>query len=646
MEQKLTQTDLQTMLNAEQVETRLEAVRAFKQIAEFPESLFVKALGDNDWRVRKEAVLWFLQLPEAASRNTILLEQLQHPENAGLRNAAIEILISLGRQAIPDLTSELPRANAEVRKFIVDILGEIGSLGAIQHLLPVLQDEDENVRYAAVETLGKLRAIDAVEPLLELLKSADTGLAFTVFAALSSIGAGVPAKPLLGYCADPLLRKTVFNCLGKIGDPDGIQSLFEGLADPLRKVREAAVLGLGSLIRQVDDQVLLEAFKGQSLQACQPLIELLTHQDGQMRAAASQILSLFPSPEVIDQLLPLLAEERLRADLLVAFRRIPKALFYGLFAADLSIKDAAPVALELLTAEDPQLRFAAVMTLGKIGQVSAAALLGDRLNDDLLEIKEAAVEALQQLARLDAEVVVRCVCPYLESADAQLRMLVVRTLGQLDSTAGEDCLLMALKDSSAQVRCEALRGLNGGNSQRLFSGLTLALTDEVADVRRLAAEALGVFPADQANLVLAHAGEDSDPWVRMAAISAFREGEPQQLQAVIDRGLADPVGLVVIAALEAALGLLPGSAAVKFLAALDHQDEEVVRTATRLLVAVGDAESVLADPRSPVRLYALAEIAQADIDTWRPLLEKQLSAEVDPAVRSELEQLLRRSVEG
>lgn len=650
--------ELQAKLQDVQVEPRLEAVRALTQLDEFPEELFVQALGDADWRVRKEAVSWFLHLPDSGARIGFVLRQLQHPDNAGLRNAAIEILIGLGTQAVPELTTQLAISDAEVRKFIVDILGEIGSSSCIKELLPLLRDADENVCYAAVETLGKLRATEAVGPLLELLDSAATGLRFTIFEALSSIGIGVPAERLLPYCRDRLLRKTVYSCLGRIADPEALPALLEGLSDPLRKVREAAVSALGALIVSLDQPAVQSVIGPLAVETRPQLVELLSHQDLEMRTAACHVLSLMPDPETIEQLIPLLADEELRPQVVSAFKRIPaaflsnrlsaavpaeKAVFWIYLAGELQLQAAAPLAIRMLTSEDPQLRYASVLTLGKIAHIPAATLLTDALADAVPEIQNAAAAALKQLAEVDAEAVIDAVSPYLDSSDADLRLLAVRTLGGLVSERVEDCLLMALKDFSAQVRCEALRGLNEGNSQHLLTGLTLALTDEVADVRRLAAEALGVFPAEKMITLLFHAVEDPDPWVRMAALRAVRGGTPQELQAIIARGLADPVGLVVISALESAVRLLPDRAEETLTEALEHQDEEVMRAAIRLLLAAGFSVQVLSHRLQKVRLSAVSELPLADCAGWKELLEERGRAEEDPAVRQAIAGALRRS---
>ena len=221
----------------------------------------------------------------------------------------------------------------------------------------------------------------------------------------------------------------------------------------------------------------------------------------------------------------------------------------------------------------------------------------------------------------------------------------MRTLGGLETDAVEKYLLQALKDVDSQVRCEALRGLAGHCSPRLFSGLSLALTDEIADVRRLATIAIGGFPAERSTPVLQHALDDEDPWVRMEALRAL-SGDSEEVQEIIERGLADPVGLVVIAALEAAARLLQAAAAPILRDALEHDDLEVCSTAVQLLFDPSAAEELLNHPRSEVRLKAVQEYAKFIERPYLLMLERQLEKEADSQVRQAIETILRSSTAG
>lgn len=656
----MTDKELEALLKDPSVDTRLQAARTLSGLEVFDEDLFLLALGDDDWRVRKEAISCFMGQPNAVSQIDLIIDQLHNPDNAGLRNAAIEILISLGPKISKAMLARLDSENAEVRKFIIDILGEICHSGCSVELLKHLHDEDENVRYAVVETLGKLGSTETIDPLLELLPSAALGLQFVIFEALTSIGKGVPATRILPYAENALLRRAVLTCLGKLEDPAAIPVLLQALSDPMRKNREVALLAFGHLIKSLSDKECPEV-DPQSDQIVDQMYDYLRHDNLEFRRSACYILSLFPDVATISHILPLLAEEELRADVVAAAGLIPQVIWRSFVNETTLGDDNAPfliyllgelgdplieeLALAALQSENPQYRYVAVTALGKIGACNAIVAIGDLLADTDSDVCKAASSALSSIGNKEPAAVIKTVSPYLEAATAELRLLAVRTLGGLETDAVERYLLQALKDVDSQVRCEALRGLAGHCSPRLFSGLSLALTDEIADVRRLATIAIGGFPAERSTPVLQHALDDEDPWVRMEALRAL-SGDSEEVQEIIERGLADQVGLVVIAALEAAARLLQDAALPILRDALEHDDLEVCSTAVQLLFDPNAAEELLNHQRAEVRLKAVLEYAKYIERPYLLMLERQLEREADPQVRQAIENILRSSTSG
>ena len=174
---------IQRQLESPDCEMRIAATKQLSRLPEPSMELFTVCLGDSDWRVRKVAVEIFCHLDSPEKFIPDLIKLLHHSENAGLRNAAIEILIWLGSHAVTALQHEILKPDVEVRKFVIDILGEIGGFRCAPALISSLEDADINVRYAAVETLGKLRFEAAVEPLFELMSDPDPGLKFTILQA-------------------------------------------------------------------------------------------------------------------------------------------------------------------------------------------------------------------------------------------------------------------------------------------------------------------------------------------------------------------------------------------------------------------------------------------------------------------------------
>ena len=654
--------DLEILLMDDQVDKRLDAIRQLSLMETFRQDLFLLALGDKDWRVRKEAISLFLRQPDAGLRAAVIIEQLQHPDNAGLRNAAIEILISLGAQGLPQLISKLETSDPEIRKFIVDILGEIGRPACVSALLPYLNDKDENVRYAVVETFGKLSAESAVNDLLDLLETSETGLRFMIFESLASIGSGVPVERILPYCEDRLLRKAVFTCLGRLGDVLAIPTLVNGLSDPLRKTREVALLSLGQLISRQEKCLECPTLANQADAFQEHLLPYLHHADLKYRRAAAFSLSLTPNLSTLEHILPLLADEEIRGDIISACRCFPVDLFAQLLESvtvendlaiylificgELKCGTVEPLAMQGLSSDNPQLRYASVMTLGKVEATNAIVALGDALADDSSDICHAASEALRQLGVRNIQAVITTIAPFLESDDASLRLLAVRTLGGLPLEEVEDYLLQALKDVDPDVRCEALRSLKGGSSQRLLSGLTIALTDESPAVRRLAAAALESFPTDKVMSIIDHVLDDHDPWVRATAINTLQVGDEQGLLSLLAKGVNDSVGVVQIAALETLARLFPDQSQQYLLTALVDEDIDVVRTAVSLLLKAGQVELLIKHESSKVRVATISALRLQGAANWKQLIELQLADENDPSVRQAIDKVLKQGTAG
>jgi HEAT repeat protein len=120
-----------------------------------------------------------------------------------------------------------------------------------------------------------------------------------------------------------------------------------------------------------------------------------------------------------------------------------------------------------LQSRDPSVRLRAVRALRDLGAAARFALpdLIAALNDPDPEVRRAAVNAVQAVQPADAppsELLVRSIALDLQSPDAGIRLLAVRTLGRFGRRAG--------------VVAESVQGL---------------LADPDPDVRRAAADALG-----------------------------------------------------------------------------------------------------------------------------------------------------------
>ena len=114
-------------LNSPDEESRLQGLHDLTScdVSEALPLIFA-AFGDESWRVRKQAIDLFMSMPISRELIGEVIELLHAEENAGLRNAAVEILTRMGRHSVPMLLDQVNCPDHDVRKFIVDILaGEL-----------------------------------------------------------------------------------------------------------------------------------------------------------------------------------------------------------------------------------------------------------------------------------------------------------------------------------------------------------------------------------------------------------------------------------------------------------------------------------------------------------------------------------------
>jgi HEAT repeat protein len=656
--------EIQALLASAQEEERLQGVRLLvAQGLDAQGQTLLRCLGDASWRVRKEASELFLEWPGAGSLAGEVIELLHAHDNAGLRNAAVEILIRLGRQAVPALLEELHCSDADVRKFVLDVLGDIDDDTGIGAMVAALGDADQNVRSAAAENLGKLRAAAAIPALLTSMESGDLWFRFTILAAIAQIGAPMAVEPLLRYREDPLLRKALFDCLGKIGGLESLEVLGQGLLDRMRNVRAAAALALVRIGRKLATAV------AASLQHLPPgpvgeaLSELLQASDPEVRFAAIQLLRWWGRPSCAPQLLALLDEEALRqpaAEALIALgpaaaeALLPRwttasareRTYLAYLFGQTRLATAAELLAEALSSPEAELRMVAAQGLGRLESTPAFGALLQVLADEVPEVREQALTALIALGRLQPLRAIEALSPLLEQDEPGLRLAAVRILGRLDGPMVLPVLQLGLKDASPKVRGAAVQALASGGYQCDLSALRLALTDEDAEVRRLAVVALGGAAPEDGLALLDLALQDDDIWVRAMVVRTLgRFGAPAVR--LVELALSDPVGLVAIAALETLAELSPEESYAALVKALQHPDQEVVTAALQLLGERPNrewlpprAEGLLNHPHWEVRSSFVRILAELEGTAARGRLEARFLVEGEDMVREQIRQVL------
>jgi len=309
-------------------ETRREAVLSLAgKSGASSLSLLGEALGDESWRVRKAAVTAYQSYPVKGAAARSLIGALADPENAGLRSGAMETLVRMGSEASPYLLESIGSPDSDVRKFIVDILGEIGGAEAVDAILPLTRDPVEVIRLAAVEALGSIGGARAFDALLGLLSITDVSLQFSLLHALGRLGKPIPLDSIRPLFDKKILRRALFDALGQTRSPESIEFIVEGLGDSARSSRQAAVRALHQIASDpavvgLVKQTVRKNLAGQDLA---PFIEFLETNHLATKRATVTLLSLLGSPEATSALVRAASDDSIQAEVAEVLSRLGAA---------------------------------------------------------------------------------------------------------------------------------------------------------------------------------------------------------------------------------------------------------------------------------------------------------------------------------
>lgn len=151
------QAGLQAQLRSGDVEQRRWAVRDLAGHPEAAAALGEQLLREHDPRVREALFTTLAQLASDGAAAALL--PLLRSEDAALRNGAIEALSGMPSAVAPRIAALLRDADADVRIFTVNLLGDLRHPQVPEWLLQVLQhDTQVNVVGAAIEVLAEVGA--------------------------------------------------------------------------------------------------------------------------------------------------------------------------------------------------------------------------------------------------------------------------------------------------------------------------------------------------------------------------------------------------------------------------------------------------------------------------------------------------------
>lgn len=643
---------------------------ALKQLADKPlqkaRNLLFYAMGDESWRVRKEAVDVFVAMNPDENTIEQLLDLLRNQDNAGLRNSAAEAVGKIGSRAAAPLIRLTKDNDEEVRKFVIDVMGIIGSPEFFPALLSALDDPNLNVASAAAEHLGNLGDSRAVPDLIRSVMDNDSILfRFSALGALGKLTSHLPVPEEIVKLADQeILRKSVYECLGSIGDESVMPILMQGFLSQQKSSRNAAITGwyrIFSRSSATDRHRYQEALQRLSGgKAVLALIDSFDLSDIALAEAITVLLGIIGDIRGANTLLSAFASDRLSGNALASLKRLgsrgmdalialyPQADDIGRCAictvvGDLAYRSGGKLIREALHASSEQVRSAAVTAVGKLGLTECIDEIVSLLDDTDTYVRTSVIACLRVLALID-RTSIQNVARQLEVSELPDQrceaVILYATLGDCDR------LTLLVKDENAAVRQAAVTYIGKLNFSSANNVLLMALVDEDPDVRIAAAETLGAVGGSDVLSFLIHALNDSDCWVQCAVLRSIARIDKSAALEAIQSVSVNAQGLLMVTCLELLETIGSRQAMDLVEQALDCDDREVWSLAMAILVRQGaewvmsNAERIMLHPRLEVRSAWAEILAELPPRQAKDFLTHALTQNMNNPIRDHIQGLL------
>lgn len=483
---------------------------------------------------REVAIAWAARTFEPTRLTALMADEA----NAAIRNAAIEALRRQGPYALEHLHARLQESDPDLVMFSVQTLALIASPASIPALLPLLQHSATNVVQVTAEALGALKSEAAVPGLIALL-GGDLWLQLAAIEALGTIGDPRAVGPLLAHYPDGPLAEPVAGALERIAAPEAVPALVAVLAESRwRAIWPVSLMALAASLTS----------HREPLSAVQPLAQSL--EQGELGEYLASVLDGDPAPADGAPDTSRMRDDRRqarggggmqRAAAVVALAsgvprqvRVAVALaadpdWNAWMAPDMErhLPWLAALAPRLLADPDSQVRIGALRVLP--ASAITLALITPQLGDHSAEIRAAACLAL---GRLGDPATIPALLERLRSGSQEERAAAASALSSVPGVEVVDALASCLlPETPREVMLAALSALEKVGSSVVEPALLELARSPVVELRRGALRALAPLPGGKGEVTLLRALADRDPGVQTLALDLLvRRGGEQVIR--------------------------------------------------------------------------------------------------------------------
>lgn len=655
-------------------EARRRSVQRLRDIdAREALTLLRAALGDEDWRVRKEAVAIASQREPRAEVAAAIVEVLVDGEDVGQRNAAVEVLSMLGKDAIAAIEASLPEMDADGRKLAAEALGGTRDVEALAALEVLCEDADVNVRVAAIDQIAEVCA-GCRERGVFLLESALLGdevqVELAALEGLSRLGANLRWESLESSIQHPMLRATALGLAANGDDPRAAFALAAALDDPRGSLFAVAVSGLSELASErrlpwADLRAMTASLSDggrarllAAIDGAEPGPSLIVASLAGLEEALDPALDAFlgeqaaREAEVSLRIFGQAALPRLRARLLFGEGDARAALVPLLVALAPSEGGEAAQTLRSAIADGSEaVAGAALLALATLGEGSDLEIVADLVSSKAARVAAAAEAALASLAARHPETARRLAHGSVGQPEraVALAILLASSPGPTFGTIDDDLSVIEalLAEGDARSRRAALLAIGALGSPLGLELARAALVDASPAVRYAAVSALGQLRTAEGRPVGVGALLDllrfDDPEIVTASLQALGETGEGSTAEVLAEFTRAPSVAVAVAAITALARVDLDAGLPALLDAARSDEAEVVKSALSALEGSPDPrvassfERALDHDAWDVRTLAAEGLAL--VGAAGPL-ERRLARESMPLVREALERAI------
>lgn len=395
------------------------------------------------------------------------------------------------------IVDEIKTADSDGIKRIIDVLGKEGIL-ALDTLIIRLNDPEPQIRKAVIEALGQLKDSRTVDTLLQRLNDSDVEVRDAVANTLGNFGTPKILDVFISQLDHPdwRVRKAAADGLGVMKTAKSLESLFKKINDPDSEVRKAVVIALGKL---------------GNIKAQVPLVRRLKDSHAEVRESAAWALGELGSPLSIEDLLQCFQDKNWKV-------REAASISLGKIGDEKALNPL----LEILDDQDADVRMAVAEAVGNLHTPKTMQILLDRLQDSDWWKKETAAIALGKLGNPE---VLDSLLEGLDDPDWRIRVAMakgVELLG-ISNTKVEELLIERLQDPHEEVRKVAVMALGKLGTEKALSSIILCLNDAHIQVRIVAAWSLGMIGRLDVIEPLLHGLDDPSEEFKTTCLSALQK---------------------------------------------------------------------------------------------------------------------------